>query len=200
MLHVLLLSISLAAVTPPPPPPSLAPIATPTPGPDEVTESPSPSPSPSPSSTPTPSGPRLTVSPVNVDLNPAQQRTVLVSGGSPPLTATLDGKLVQVAVNDNATGATITATQQTGSDVLHLVDANGARADIPIRVAFNAGTIAATATLKSYRISGRRFLAGRASERPGRAIDASDAGGANHVRQPGAARPDAAADRRIDAV
>ena len=88
------------------------------------------------------------MSPVNVDLNPAQQRTILVSGGSPPLTATLDGKLVQVAVNDNATGATITATQQTGSDVLHLVDANGARADIPIRVAFNAGTIAATATLK----------------------------------------------------
>jgi hypothetical protein len=71
-----------------------------------------------------------------------------VSGGSPPLSATLDGKLVQVAVNDNATAVTITATQQTGNDVLHLLDANGARADIPIRVAFNAGTIAATATLK----------------------------------------------------
>jgi hypothetical protein len=148
MLHVLLLSISLAAVTPPPPPPSLAPIATPTPAPDEVTESPSPSPSPGPSATPTPSGPRLTVSPVNVEMNPAQQSTILVSGGSPPLTATLDAKLVQVAVNDNATGVTLTATQKTGSDVLHLVDANGARADIPIRVAFNAGTIAPTVTLK----------------------------------------------------
>jgi hypothetical protein len=148
MLHVLLLSISLAAVTPPPPPPSLAPIATPTPAPGEPTDAPSPSPSPTPLATATPAGPRLTVSPQTVDLNPAQQRTVLVSGGSPPLAATLDGKLVQVAANDNATAVTITATQQTGNDVLHLIDANGARADVPIRVAFNAGTIAAATTLK----------------------------------------------------
>jgi hypothetical protein len=148
MLHVLLLSLSLAAVTPPPPPPSLAPIATPTPDPGELIDTPTPSPSPGPSATPTPSGPRLTVSPTNLQLNPAQQQTVLVSGGSPPLTATLDGKLVHVSANDNATVVTVTATQATGTDALHLVDANGARADIPIRVAFNAGTIAATATLK----------------------------------------------------
>jgi hypothetical protein len=148
MLHALLFAAGVALVTPPPTPPPLAPIATPTPAPDELIETPTPSPSPTPTPTATPSGPRLTVSPVNLELNPAQQRTVLVSGGSPPLAATLDGKLVQVAVNDNATAVTVTATQATGSDVLHLVDANGARADVPIRVAFNAGTIPASASLK----------------------------------------------------
>jgi hypothetical protein len=150
MLHVLLMSFALTAVTPPPPPPSLAPIATPTPDPGQLIDTPTPSPSPStgPVATPTPSGPRLTVSPVTLELNPAQQRTLDVSGGSAPLTATLDGKLVQIAVNDNATVVTITASQATGIDTLHLVDANGARADVPIRVAFNAGTIAAAATLK----------------------------------------------------
>jgi hypothetical protein len=71
----------------------------------------------------------------------------MVSGASPPLNAVLDHKLVAVTVDPNATSVTITASQATGSDTLHLVDANGARADIAIRVAFNAGTIVPEATL-----------------------------------------------------
>jgi hypothetical protein len=97
------------------------------------------------------SGPTLTVSAASLELNPAQQRTISVSGASPPLTATLDRKLVTVVVDPANTSVTVTATQATGSDVLHLVDANGARADVGIRVAFNAGTIVAQATL---RVSG----------------------------------------------
>jgi len=82
-----------------------------------------------------------------VNLNPAQQRIVTVSGATAPLTATLDGKLVNVTVDPAGASIAIDASQATGSDVLHLTDAAGARADIPIRVAFNAGTIVPQTTL-----------------------------------------------------
>jgi hypothetical protein len=86
--------------------------------------------------------------PAAIELNPAQQRIVQIGGAAAPVTATLDQKLVLVAVDPTGSQATITATQATGDDVLHLVDANGARADVTIRVAFNAGTIVPQATLK----------------------------------------------------
>lgn len=151
MLHALVFSV-VARVTPPPTPPPLGPIATPSAEPlatpsAEPTATPSAGPL-GPSPSPTPSGPQLTLSTTNLELNPAQQQTILVSGASPPLQATLDAKLVTVSVSDDATRVTITATQKTGSDTLHLVDANGAQANLPIRVAFNAGTIPATATLQ----------------------------------------------------
>ncbi len=85
--------------------------------------------------------PPLSVSTSNVNLNPAQQQVVTVTGAAPPLEATLDQKLVTVSVSPDASSVTITATQATGNDVLHLADANGASADVNIRVAFNAGTI-----------------------------------------------------------
>ena len=81
-------------------------------------------------------------------MNPAQQRTVTVSGAQGDLTAALDGKLVNVTIDQATHIVTVTATQATGTDTLHLVDAAGARADVPIRVAFNAGTIVPQATLK----------------------------------------------------
>lgn len=89
----------------------------------------------------------LALSATSLALNPAQQQVVVVSGATPPLQATLDQKLVNVAVAADGTSVTVTATQATGSDLLHLVDANGLRVDLPIRVAFNAGTIVPQATL-----------------------------------------------------
>jgi hypothetical protein len=89
----------------------------------------------------------LGLSLTSVNLNPAQQQIVTVSGATAPLQATLDRRLVNAAPSDDGTSVTITATQATGDDVLHLEDANGARADLPIRVAFNAGTIVAQTTL-----------------------------------------------------
>ncbi len=80
-------------------------------------------------------------------MNPAQQRIVTVTGATAPLQATLDRKLVTVNVAPDATSVTITATQATGDDTLHLVDAQGAQADVAVRVAFNAGTIVAQTTL-----------------------------------------------------
>jgi hypothetical protein len=86
-------------------------------------------------------GPALSVSATSVNLNPAQQQVVTVTGAAAPLQATLDQRIVDASVSPDASSVTITATQATGSDVLHLVDANGAQATIAIRVAFNAGTI-----------------------------------------------------------
>ncbi|MBV9718183.1 MAG: hypothetical protein JOZ77_02625 [Candidatus Eremiobacteraeota bacterium] len=89
----------------------------------------------------------LMLSASSVSLNPAQQQTVVVTGATPPLAATLDRKLVNVNVSADGGSVTLTATQETGSDVLHLIDARGVSADLPIRVAFNAGTIVAQTTL-----------------------------------------------------
>lgn len=150
-LSLVLGALLVAQATPPPTPPPLAtpaPTATPS-ATEEPVEPQSPAPpSPLPAATPTPSGPQLTVSAASVDLNPAQQRVVMVSGASAPLEAVLEKKLVNVAVDPSGTSVTITATQATGTDVLHLTDANGATAEIAIRVAFNAGTIVPEATLK----------------------------------------------------
>ncbi len=101
----------------------------------------------SPTAAPVPGAP-LSVSPANIDLNPAQQRTIAITGAAPPLQATLDKRLVTATASTDATTVTVTASQATGDDVLHLVDANGAQADVPIRVAFNAGTIVPQTTLK----------------------------------------------------
>src|SRR5690349_2566532 len=103
--------------------------------------------SPAPSGTPGGPAGELSVSPVTIEMNPAQQRVITVTGATAPLQATLDQKLVGVAVDPSGANVTLTANQATGSDLLHLVDANGARADVPIRVAFNAGTILPQATL-----------------------------------------------------
>ena len=95
---------------------------------------------------PTPT-PALTLSTNAVNLNPAQQQVVTLTGATPPLQLTLDRKLVVVSGDPSGTALTIAATQATGTDVLHVRDANGASADIAIRVAFNAGTIVPQTTL-----------------------------------------------------
>ncbi|HEY1428126.1 MAG TPA: hypothetical protein VGF18_01005, partial [Candidatus Tumulicola sp.] len=111
---------------------------------------PVPSPSDLPSSTPSPavSPGILTASPSSMNLNPAQQRTVQLSGASGSVTATSEQRLVTVAVDPTTNAVTITATQATGTDVIHAVDASGASTDIGVRVAFNAGTIVPQTSLQ----------------------------------------------------
>jgi hypothetical protein len=89
----------------------------------------------------------LSLSASKLALNPAQQQIVTIAGVTPPLQASLDQKLVTLSVGSDGTSVTVTATQATGNDVLHLVDAAGNRADLPIQVAFNAGTIVPQTTL-----------------------------------------------------
>jgi hypothetical protein len=108
---------------------------------DQVT--PSPGASPPAATAPAP----LTVTPAAVNLNPAQERILNVSGATAPLTLTLDRRVVNVSASADGTTITVDATQQTGTDTLHVTDANGATAGVTIRVAFNAGTIVPQTTL-----------------------------------------------------
>ncbi len=89
----------------------------------------------------------IQLSTTTVNLNPAQQQIVTVTGATPPLQIALDRKLVTVTADPSGTALTITAAQATGSDTLHVTDATGASADIAVRVAFNAGTIVGQTTL-----------------------------------------------------
>jgi hypothetical protein len=90
----------------------------------------------------------LQVSTTAINLNPAQQQIVTVTGATPPLQIVLDRKLVTVTADPSGTALTIVAAQATGSATLHLTDATGASADIAIRVAFNAGAIVGQTTLR----------------------------------------------------
>lgn len=119
MVHVALLSVLLAQVTPPPEPtPSATPVAA------------------------------LVVSPASVAIGPAQQTIVTVSNATGDLAASTDARLVTVSVDQQRHAVTVTATQAIGNDVLHVTDANGARADVPVRVAFLAGNVTPHAVLK----------------------------------------------------
>ncbi len=102
-----------------------------------------------PAATPVPSGSPATlqVSTTTINLNPAQQQIVTVTGATPPLQILLDRKLVTATADPSGTALTIAAAQATGSATLHVTDATGASADIAIRVAFNAGTIVGQTTL-----------------------------------------------------
>lgn len=126
---------SPAQITAPPLPP---PLATPS---ASVSSSPAPSLAPSPAAA-------FTVMPARLELSPAQQQTLTVSGASLPLVVILDRRLVSFTVDQTAATITVTATQATGTDVLHVTDARGAVVDVPVRVAFRAGTVVPATTLK----------------------------------------------------
>jgi hypothetical protein len=102
-----------------------------------------------PAATSVPSGPpaALEVSTTAVNLNPAQQQIVTVTGATPPLQIVPDRKLVTATADPSGTALTIVAAQATGSATLHVTDATGVSADIAIRVAFNAGTVVGQTTL-----------------------------------------------------
>jgi hypothetical protein len=103
---------------------------------------------PAPAATASPLPAALFAAPATVALNPAQQQIVTISGATAPLTATTGNGLVRLQTDPAGTSVTVTATQATGSDVLHVVDATGAAVDVPIQVAFNAGTIVGQTTLR----------------------------------------------------
>lgn len=125
-------------VTPPPPPPAL------------VTPPPSPVPVGSPPAVPsaTPVRPSITVSPALVDLHPLQSQSIAIKSGTGPYTLSLDQPLVTATIDQNARTIAIAASQQTGRATLTIYDSTGAFAQIPVRVALDAGIISPTLTLR----------------------------------------------------
>jgi hypothetical protein len=85
--------------------------------------------------------------PASIAINPAQVQTVSVSNATGTITVTLATSLVHADVDQVAKTIRVTASNQSGTDTLHVIDASGASVDVPIRVAPNAGTIQPAATL-----------------------------------------------------
>lgn len=81
-----------------------------------------------------------------MNLHPAQSASVVVPNATLPLRASLDVPLVTLTAGGN--GVMLTAAQQTGRATLTIVDAAGATVQIPVRVAYDAGTVAPSAMLQ----------------------------------------------------
>ncbi len=141
MLLAILTLVAQVTPLPSPPPIPSPPLASPS---ASVLPSASPLPAVAPSVAPS----ALTVAPASIAITPAQQEIVHVSGAVLPLSVVSDKRLVSFAIDQNAATITTTATQATGTDTLHVTDASGATVDIPVRVAFLAGRVMKTATLK----------------------------------------------------
>ncbi len=127
--------------TPPPPPP---PLTTPQPSPS-ASSTPVASPAPSPSVSP----PALSIAPAPVaNLHPSQSLTLSIQNGTGPYTATVDTPVVTVTIDQTARTLTVTASQQTGRATIAVNDSTGASVQIPVQVAFDAGSAPPSITLQ----------------------------------------------------
>ncbi len=116
--------------------------ATPVPSPLPAT----PVPSPSPTAT-APAG-RLTASAATVALQPGQSQTLTVANATGAITATLDSPVATISVNQTSRTVTLLAGARPGRATLTVSDATSAAISIPVRVAFAAGVLPATVTLR----------------------------------------------------
>lgn len=113
-----------------------APSATPTPIPS-VTASATPTPTPSPSPTPPP----ITVSPEAAQAPVGEERDVTVGSAISPINAVAkDPSVVDVAV-DQARQVVMLTGKTPGTTVVTISDARGLTKDVPVTVAYEAGTI-----------------------------------------------------------
>ncbi len=135
MLNVLF-AVLLAQV-PPPPPPLLV-----TPAPSASPASPG-SPTPTPFATPV----ALVATPALLALHPNAQATLTITGATAPLTAAFASGLATVTIDQATQTLTVSAGATPGTDTLHVVDAIGAAVDVPLHIAFDAGTVPASLQL-----------------------------------------------------
>ncbi|HET9095956.1 MAG TPA: pilus assembly protein N-terminal domain-containing protein, partial [Candidatus Baltobacteraceae bacterium] len=139
-------------VNPPAPAASNPPI-TPTPSP-QAPGSPAPagsgSPAPSPSvmPTPTPTPPPIVVQPAGASVPVGATQTLRVSSVYGQMTVNvLNPAIVDAAVDQNAQTITLTG-KAPGATAVGITDQRGMSAVIPVRVAYNAGSIADTASIR----------------------------------------------------
>jgi hypothetical protein len=99
----------------------------------------------SPSSSPTP--PPIVVMPAAAAVPVGHPVDLTVGSAISPITATVsDASIAAVAVDQNARRVTVTGNAP-GTAVVTVSDARGVRRDVPVRVAYYAGTIAGRVTL-----------------------------------------------------
>ena len=129
----------------PSPPPSAA--ATPAGSPPPTT-SPSPSPSSSPSPAATATQPPIVVNPAAAEVPVGSERVVQAGSVLGTITAAAaDPTLVGVRVDQVALTVTLTG-KAPGTTVVTVTDQRGMTANVPVRVAYKAGSVAATASIR----------------------------------------------------
>lgn len=76
-----------------------------------------------------------------INIHPGQTATLTIQNGVGPFTTSVSAPLATVTVDQNARTVTVTASQQTGRAAITVNDSSGAAVQIPLRVAYDAGTI-----------------------------------------------------------
>lgn len=149
-----------APAIPPTPPAPSAPVpgpATAIPGPatsaaPEPGGSPAPAGSPVPGESPVPTAsptpPPITVDPPQVNVEPGKTVAARVNGSLGTLTATVAAPAVATVVVDPAQRVLYVTGVAVGATVATLTDARGVTKDVPVRVAYAAGTIADETSLR----------------------------------------------------
>jgi hypothetical protein len=91
----------------------------------------------------------LTLAGGRVDhLHPGESKTLTIQNGAGPFTTSLDSPLVTATIDQTARTITVAASQQTGRATLSVYDSTGASVQLPVRVAFDAGTVPPSLTLR----------------------------------------------------
>ncbi|HEY0394043.1 MAG TPA: pilus assembly protein N-terminal domain-containing protein [Candidatus Elarobacter sp.] len=155
---------AVAQVNPPVPPPSAGPVnppgsvATPMPAqPVPATESPNTAPSPgapaspgaeTPLPTATPTQPPIVIEPPQVAVEPGKTVAARVNGSLGALTATVADPSVATVVVDQAQRVVYVSGVKVGSTTVSVTDSRGVTRDVPVRVAYAAGTVAEETTLR----------------------------------------------------
>jgi hypothetical protein len=157
----LVVAVALAAsaqVNPPVPPPpgpvnppgnivTPAPAApTPSPTPDSSGTTPSPEASPLPLATPT--QPPIIVEPPQVSVEPGKTTVARVNGSLGGLTATVADPTVATVVVDPAQRVVYVTGVKVGTTTVTVADSRGVTRDVPVRVAYAAGSVADEASLR----------------------------------------------------
>jgi len=140
------------AVTTPAPPPT-PPGAPASPGPSasgspEGVPSPLESPSAAPVATPTPTPPPIIVDPPQVGVEPGKTANARINGVLGAVTATVADPTVATAVVDQVQRVLYVTGVKLGTTTVTLTDARNVTRDVPVRVAYAAGTAADETTLR----------------------------------------------------
>jgi hypothetical protein len=153
----------VAPPTPPGAPASAGPSAS---GPPEGSPSPLESPSAAPSETPTP--PPIVVDPPQVNVEPGKTANARINGVLGAVTATVADPSVATAVVDQVQRVLFVSGVKLGTTTITLTDQRNVTRDVPVRVAYAAGSAADETTL---RVTGNPATADYLREAVAKAVE-----------------------------
>ncbi|HEV3088935.1 MAG TPA: pilus assembly protein N-terminal domain-containing protein [Candidatus Elarobacter sp.] len=133
--------------TPAPVPPTETPSATATPGPG-ATATPVPGETPAPFATAVPTQPPIIVEPPQVSVEPGKTAVARVNGSLGSITATVADSSVATVVADQTQRVVYIGGVKVGTTTVTVTDSRGVTRDVPVRVAYAAGSAADEITIR----------------------------------------------------